>query len=228
MNILIALTSHSQLGSNGKKTGFWLEEFAAPYYVFKDAGASISLSSIQGGQPPVDPTSEDETWQTGATRRYLDDEQLLKELRATHPITSVSPEDYDAVFFPGGHGPMWDMADNPNVSRVVEALYNSDKPVAAVCHGVAALIGARTPDEKPIVDGKELCCFSNSEEEAVGLVNSVPFLLQNRLESLGAKIKNAQDFSTNAVQDGKLITGQNPQSSKACAELLMQALSPKI
>lgn len=224
MNILIVLTSHSQLGNSGKKTGFWLEEFAAPYYVFKDTGAQITLCSVKGGQPPLDPTSEDETWQTAATRRYSDDERLLKDLRETYPVSSVSPKDYDAVFFPGGHGPMWDMPDNPDVSQLIEALYNNGRPVAAVCHGVAALIGAKAGEAKPIVDGKELCCFSNSEEEAVGLVNAVPFLLQNRLESLGAKIKNAQDFSTNVVQDGNLITGQNPQSSKACAELLMKAL----
>lgn len=224
MNTLIVLTSHSQLGNNGKKTGFWLEEFAAPYYVFKDAGASVTLCSIKGGQPPIDPTSEDETWQTAATRRFSDDERLLNELRETQPIASISADDYDAVFFPGGHGPMWDMPDNPDVSRVIETLYNAEKPVAAVCHGVAALIGAKTPDQKPLVAGKQLCCFSNREEEAVGLVNSVPFLLQNRLESLGAKIRNAQDFSNNVVQDGNLLTGQNPQSSKACAELLMEAL----
>lgn len=223
-NIIMVLTSHSQLGSTGKTTGFWLEEFAAPYYAFKDAGVNPILCSIKGGQPPIDPTSQDETWQTSATRRYLEDEQLQKTLRSTTAISAVQPDDSDALFFPGGHGPMWDMPENPEVSRLIEAFNQSGKPIAAVCHGVAALIGPKTLEQEPMVQGKQLCCFSNSEEEAVGLMNAVPFLLQNRLEDLGAHVKNAQDFSNNVVQDGQLITGQNPQSSKSCAELLLKAL----
>lgn len=219
--ILMVLTSHDDLGETGQKTGFWLEEFATPYYVFRDAGAEVTLASIKGGQPPIDPKSALAEWQTDETRRFDADSDGKKALSTTHPISEIEADGYDALFFPGGHGPMWDYPGNETLAHLIEAFDRAGKPIGAVCHGPVALVDAKGPDGRPLVAGKQVTGFTNGEEAAVELTDIVPFLLEDRLRALGAEIRNAEDFTSHVVTDGNLVTGQNPQSSAAGAEALL-------
>ena len=225
MKILFVLTSHSELGSTGKKTGFWIEEFATPYYVLADAGAVITISSPAGGQPPVDPKSEDADAQTSATARFYKDNELIDKVATTIKLSDVDPENYDAVFYSGGHGPMWDLANDTNSIKLIEDFYNTQKPIAFVCHAPAALVNVKAENGHPLVKGKKVTGFSNMEEEAVGLTKVVPFLLENELTKLGAHYSKGADWNSYTQQDGLLITGQNPASSEAVAKLLLKTLS---
>ena len=224
MNILMILTSHDQLGDTGEKTGFWLEEFAAPYYVFRDAGAEITLASPKGGQPPLDPKSDAPDAQTDATRRFRADAAGTAALAATHKLSEIDVADYDAVFYPGGHGPLWDLANDPKSIAIIEAALAADKPVALVCHAPAALKNTRAPDGSPLVKGRQVTGFTNGEEAAVGLTDVVPFLLEDMLKQNGGDYSKGPDFSVYTVQDGMLITGQNPASSEEAAKLVLAAL----
>ena len=223
MKILMVLTSHDQLGNTGKPTGFWLEEFAAPYYVFKDAGATVTLASPKGGQPPIDPKSDEPGNQTDAMARFKSDSAAQKELANTVRLSSIQAEDYDTVFYPGGHGPMWDLADDPMSIALIEAFYNSGKPVAAVCHAPAALHKVSYQGQ-PIVKGKRVTGFANSEEEAVQLTNVVPFLVEDEMKRLGGLYEKADDWADFSIVDGRLITGQNPASSGSAAKKLVTLL----
>lgn len=224
MNILMVLTSHDRLGDTGKKTGFWLEEFAAPYYVFKDAGASVTLASPQGGQPPLDPKSDDPDAQTEATRRFKDDPAAQQALANTVRLADVKAADFDTVFYPGGHGPLWDLANDADSVRLIETMYAAGKPVAAVCHAPGVLRDARAPDGTPLVKGKQVAGFANSEEAAVGLTDVVPFLVEDMLAGKGAHYSKGADWQPHVVTDGKLITGQNPASSEPAAHALLKML----
>jgi putative intracellular protease/amidase len=221
-HILVVLTSHDTLGRTGEKTGFWLEEFASPYYVFKDAGAAITLASIKGGQPPIDPKSSLPEWQTDATRRFNADREGLAALAATGKVADLDASGYDMIFFPGGHGPMWDYPGNEALAHLIEAFDEEEKIVAAVCHGPVALVSAKRADGKPLVAGRKVSAFTNGEEAAVGLTDVVPFLLEDRLRDLGAVIQNGADFTVNVVADGNLVTGQNPQSSEEAAHVVLR------
>lgn len=223
--ILMVLTSHDQLGSTGAKTGFWLEEFAAPYYAFKDAGASITLASPRGGQPPLDPKSDDEGAQTESTLRFKADTDAQGALASTRPLKEVSAADFDAVFYPGGHGPLWDLAEDPASIALIEAMLNASKPVAAVCHAPAVLRHPKTADGAFVVKGKQVTGFTNTEEEAVGLTQVVPFLVQDMLTQNGGVYSKAADWHPHVVTDGLLITGQNPASSEPAALALLKALA---
>lgn len=223
--ILVVLTSHDTLGDTGERTGFWLEEFASPYYVFRDAGADVTLASIAGGQPPIDPKSALEEWQTDDTRRFDADTDATAALAATRAIADLDAGDYDAIFFPGGHGPMWDYPGNNRLARLIEAFDEEGKVIAAVCHGPVALVDAKKSDGTPLVAGKRVSAFTNGEEAGVGLTDVVPFLLEDRLRDLGAVIENGADFTSNVVTDGNLVTGQNPQSSADGARGLLAALN---
>ncbi len=225
MNILMVLTSHDQLGDTGKKTGFWLEEFAAPYYVFKDAGADITLASPKGGQPPLDPKSDEPDAQTEATKRFKADLDSSAQLAATHKLSDVQIADYDAVFYPGGHGPMWDLANDRHSIEIIQDAIAAGKPVAAVCHAPAALKNVKNANGTPLVTGKNVTGFSNSEEEAVGLTSVVPFLLEDVLKQDGGNYSRGDDWAVHVVEDGLLITGQNPASSEKAAELLLAKLA---
>ncbi len=227
MNILIVLTSHSELGNTGNKTGFWIEEFAAPYYVLADAGAVITIASPSGGQPPVDPKSEAADAQTPATKRFYADVDAIDKVANTFRLSSVNTKDYDAVFYPGGHGPLWDLANDTNSIQLIADFYNHQKPVAFVCHAPAALIKVKTANGDALVKGKKLTGFSNSEEEAVGLTKVVPFLLEDEMKKLGAQYSRGADWTSFTQADGLLITGQNPASSEAVAKLLLKALEGK-
>jgi putative intracellular protease/amidase len=222
--VLMVLTSHDQLGNTGKKTGFWLEEFAAPYYILKDAGADITLASPKGGQPPLDPKSDDPGSQTPAMERFKKDQQAQEALANTRRLSTISRTDYDAVFFPGGHGPLWDLAEDRDSIALIEALYAAGRPVGAVCHGPAVFRHAKAPNGSPLVRGKSVTGFSNSEEAAVGLTDIVPFLLEDSLRQNGGKYSKGPDWAPYAVADGNLITGQNPASSEAAAEALVKQL----
>lgn len=225
MNILMILTSHDQLGDTGKKTGFWLEEFAAPYYVFRDAGATITLASPKGGQPPLDPQSDAPDAQTDATKRFKADLEANAQLAATHKLSDIDIAQYDAVFYPGGHGPMWDLAnDSASIALIQDALA-ADKPVAAVCHAPAALKNVKNADGTPLVQGKTVTGFSNSEEDAVGLSDVVPFMLEDTLKEQGGEYSRGDDWAVHVVEDGLLITGQNPASSEEAAERLLAKLA---
>lgn len=224
MNILIVLTSHDQLGNTGRKTGFWLEELAAPYYVFKEAGARLTLASPKGGQPPLDPKSNDPAFQTDATRRFEADAEAKAALANTRPLDSISPEDFDAVFYPGGHGPLWDLAEDRSSVALIENTLNSGKPVALVCHAPGVLRHAKNPDGSPLVQGKKVTGFTNSEEAAVGLTDVVPFLVEDELVSKGGQYLKVADWQPYAIRDGLLITGQNPASSAAAAQALVACL----
>lgn len=224
MKILIVLTSHDRLGDTGEKTGFWLEEFAAPYYVLKDAGAAITLASPQGGQPPVDPKSDLPENQTEATRRFHADAAAQAELAHTKKLADVSAGDFDAVFFPGGHGPMWDLSDNADSITLIENFVKADKPVAAVCHAPIALVNVRGKDGEYLVKGRRVTGFTNTEEDAVGLTSAMPFLLEDRLKERGAIYGRAADWAPYIEVDGKLVTGQNPASSEPAAEALLKLL----
>jgi putative intracellular protease/amidase len=224
MKILIVLTSHDQLGGTGKKTGFWLEELAAPYYVLKDAGATITLASPKGGQPPLDPKSDLPENQTDATKRFRADSAAQGELANTRKLADMSAADFDAVFYPGGHGPMWDMPDNTASIALIEGFVKADKPVAAVCHAPVALVRVRGKDGEYLVKGKHVTGFTNAEEEAVGLSTVVPFLLEDRLKERGAIYGKSENWAPHVEIDGKLVTGQNPASSAPVAEQLVKLL----
>ena len=224
MKILIVLTSHSELGNTGKKTGFWIEEFAAPYYVFEDAGVELTIASPKGGQPPIDPKSEEPEFQTPATKRFHEDEALKNKLAASVKLDAVSQSDYDAVFYPGGHGPLWDLANDKTSISLIEDFYKNDKPVALVCHAPGALIKVKAPNGDSLVKGKAVTGFSNSEEEAVQLTDVVPFLLEDELAQLGGSYSKGADWESYVKKDGLLITGQNPGSSEEAAKLLLETL----
>jgi putative intracellular protease/amidase len=224
MKVLIVLTSHDQLGNTGKKTGFWLEELAAPYYAFKDAGAEMTLASPKGGQPPLDPKSDEPTFQTDLTRRFNADEAAKARLANTVRLDSVKQADFDTVFYPGGHGPMWDLAEDPNSIKLIESFVAAGKTIALVCHAPGVLHRVKNPDGTPFVAGRHVTGFTNGEEEAVGLTKVVPFLVENELLSLGAVFSKVKDWGVHTVVDGKLITGQNPASSGPGALVLIDAL----
>lgn len=224
MRILMVFTSHDTLGDTGRKTGFWLEEGAAPYYVFLDAGVDITLASPAGGQPPVDPKSDLPENQTPAMARFKADADAQKVFASTRRLEEMRSEDFDAVFYPGGHGPLWDLADDQNSIALIEAFYNSGKPVAAVCHAPAVLRQVQF-DNEPLVKGKRVTGFTNSEEEAVQLTHVVPFLVEDELVRLGGLYEKAGDWESFAITDGRLITGQNPASSTAAAQALIKLLS---
>jgi putative intracellular protease/amidase len=222
--VLMVLTSHDKLGDTGHKTGFWLEEFASPYYVFKDANADITLASPKGGQPPMDPNSDSADFQTDATERFKKDAEAQAELANTLKLSDINPDDYDAVFYPGGHGPLWDLTDDKNSIALIESMYASGKPVAAVCHAPAVLCNAQAKDGSPIIRGKTVTGFSNSEENAVQLNDVVPFLLEDELKTKGAHYSRADDWHPHAIVEGNLITGQNPQSSQQVALAVLEQL----
>ncbi|CAA2156312.1 Protein deglycase HchA [Methylobacterium brachiatum] len=225
MKILMVLTSHDQLGDTGRKTGFWLEELAAPYYVFKDAGAEIVLASPQGGRPPLDPKSNEPGSQTDATRRFEADSDALSALSNTTKLDAVTHDAFDAVFYPGGHGPLWDLAEDPTSITLIETTLGAGKPVALVCHAPGVLRHAKSPDGTPLVQGKAVTGFTNSEEEAVGLTRVVPFLVEDELRRNGGRFSKLGDWAPHVVTDGLLITGQNPASSGPAAERLLDRLA---
>ena len=226
--VLMVLTSHDRLGDTGQPTGFWLEEFAAPYYVLKDAGADLTLASPKGGAPPVDPKSDDPKAQTPAMERFRKDPEAQRALANTVELSTVSAGDYDAVFYPGGHGPLWDLAEDRDSIALVEQLYAAGKPVAAVCHGPAVLRHAKAPDGTPLVRGKAVTGFANSEEAAAGLTNVVPFQVEDALKANGGRYSKAADWADHAVVDGNLITGQNPASSESTARALLGQLEARL
>ncbi|MDH1086547.1 MULTISPECIES: type 1 glutamine amidotransferase domain-containing protein [Pantoea] len=225
MKILMVLTSHDELGNTGKKTGFWLEEFAAPYYAFTDAGVEVTLASPKGGQPPLDPKSDEPGSQTEQTRRFHGDKETQAVLAATVRLDSVSQDAFDAVFYPGGHGPLWDLANDKNSIALIEQTLQAGKPVALVCHAPGVLRDVKSADGEPLVKGKKVTGFTNTEEEGVGLTNVVPFLVEDVLKQNGGIYSRGDDWQSYAVQDGLLITGQNPGSSVETAKLLMTQLS---
>jgi putative intracellular protease/amidase len=220
----MVLTSHDKLGESGQSTGFWAEEFAAPYYHFLDAGAEVTLASPQGGQPPIDPNSTLTTAQTDATNRFFSDETAQKQLAASLVLSSVKADDYDAVFYPGGHGPLWDLTNDHDSIALVEQFTQQGKIVSAVCHAPAVLLHAKNSDGLPLVSGKAVTGFTNSEEAAVGLLEIVPFLLENALKEKGGLFESTDDWHSFTVQDGLLITGQNPASSEAVAQAVLHQL----
>lgn len=224
MKILIVLTSHDRLGGTGKKTGFWLEEFAAPYYVFKDAGAELTLASPKGDQPPLDPNSAAESALTDATKRFNDDQAAQDELAHTAVLATVSPDGFDAIFFPGGHGPLWDLAEDADSIRLIETFASSDRPIGAVCHAPAVFKHTTGAGGDPLVSGKNVTGFTNSEEEGVGLTDVVPFLVEDMLKANGGNYQRGPDWSSFVVTDGKLVTGQNPASSEEAARKLLELL----
>jgi putative intracellular protease/amidase len=224
MKILIVLTSHAALGNTGEKTGFWIEEFATPYYVLADAGAELTIASPAGGQPPVDPKSEAADAQTSSTERFYKDNALIDKVAHSLRLSEIKQEDYDAVFYPGGHGPLWDLATDKNSIHLIEGFFNHQKPIAFVCHAPAALINVKAKNGGPLVKGKNLTGFSNTEEEAVKLTQVVPFLVEDELTKHGANYSKGADWSSYVKQDGLLITGQNPASSEAVAKLLLATL----
>ncbi|KJH80193.1 type 1 glutamine amidotransferase domain-containing protein [Stutzerimonas stutzeri] len=225
MKILIVLTSHDKLGNTGKPTGFWLEEFAAPYYVFKDAGAEIVLASPKGGQPPLDPKSDAPDAQTEMTQRFKNDAESQALLANTRTLDEVSSEDFDAVFYPGGHGPLWDLSGNPTSISLIESFIKAGKPVGAVCHAPAALIEVRGEDGEYLVKGKQVTGFTNTEEAGVQLTDVVPFLLEEKLKEIGGDYSKGPDWSSYVQVDGLLVTGQNPASSEEAARALLKLMN---
>lgn len=225
--VLIVLTSHDQLGDTGLKTGFWSEEFAAPYYALTEGGAEVTLASPLGGRPPLDPKSELPEFQTEATKRFDADEALQEKLSHTLKLSDVNEEDYDAVFYPGGHGPLWDLTNDKNSIALIEAFYRKGKPVAAVCHAPGVLRFVKNEDGSPLVKGKQVTGFANTEEEAVQLTNIVPYLVEDELKKLGGIYSKTDDWHNYVLQDGHLITGQNPGSSIAVAQKLIELLNSK-
>jgi putative intracellular protease/amidase len=220
MKILIVVTSHDKLGNTGRKTGFWLEEFAAPYYVFTDAGDSVTVASPKGGQPPIDPKSDDPNNQTPAQTRIKADKAALAVLANTVRLDSVSADDFDTVFYSGGHGPMWDLAEDPVSIKLLETFYDSGKPIALVCHAPGVLRHVKHNGE-PLVKGKRVTGFTNEEEEEVQLTHVVPFLVEDELKRLGAHFEKKPNWQSFAIIDGRLVTGQNPASSTAGAQALL-------
>lgn len=225
MKILMVLTSHDQLGDTGKKTGFWLEEFAAPYYVFRDASAEITIASPKGGQPPLDPKSDEADAQTPATERFKSDTDAQAALANTVVLSDIDISDFDAVFYPGGHGPLWDLAEDAGSINIIEDAIKAGKPVAAVCHAPGVLKNVKGADGKAIVAGKKVTGFANSEEEAVGLTDIVPFLVEDMLKANGGIYAKGDDWSEFVLEDGLLITGQNPASSEKAAQMLLSKLA---
>ncbi|MBP4141309.1 type 1 glutamine amidotransferase domain-containing protein [Flavobacterium sp. P4023] len=224
--VLFVLTSHDKLGDTGEKTGYWTEEFAAPYYELADKGVVIDIATPLGGQPPIDPKSEDPTAATEDTKRLDQDTAVLAKLKNTYKLSDVNQADYDAVFYPGGHGPLWDLAEDKTSIALIESFYTNKKPVAFVCHSPGALKNVKVNGEY-LVKGKKVTGFSNAEEEAVGLTKVVPFLLEDALQANGASYSKVGDWQPYAVEDGLLITGQNPASSKLVAEKLLAQLNSK-
>ncbi|ODS56865.1 MAG: dimethylallyltransferase [Agrobacterium sp. SCN 61-19] len=224
MKILMVLTSHDQLGDTGKKTGFWLEEFAAPYYVMKDAGAEITLASPKGGQPPLDPKSDEPDAQTEATDRFKADQTAQQLLASTTPLSHIDPADFDAVFYPGGHGPLWDLAEDRDSIALIEAFAAKDRPIGVVCHAPGVLRHVKGTDGEALVKGRKVTGFTNSEEEAVGLTDVVPFLVEDMLQERGGLYEKGADWGVYVVTDGKLVTGQNPASSEEAAKKLLKLL----
>jgi putative intracellular protease/amidase len=225
MKVLIVLTSHNELGNTGHKTGFWLEEFVSPYYHLKDAGAQVTLASLRGGQPPIDPKSDEPDFQTDATRRFADDQAAQNELANTAKLAEMKVEDFDAVFYPGGHGPLWDLHNDSDSIALIEGFIAAGKPVATVCHAPAVLLKAKDQNGDPLVKDKEVTGFSNSEEAAVELTDVVPYLLEDQLIAMGGVYQKVEDWNPLAIVDGLIITGQNPASSSAVAEALVKALN---
>ncbi len=224
MKVLMVLTSHDRLGDTGKKTGFWLEEFAAPYYVFKDAGVDVALVSPKGGQPPLDPKSDEPDAQTPATERFRKDPDAQKALAHTGRLADVQASEYDAVFYPGGHGPLWDLAEDHDSIALIESTYAAVKPVALVCHAPGVLRHAKGIDEAPLVRGRRVTGFTNSEEAAVGLTDVVPFLVEDMLKANGGRYEKNADWTSHVITDGNLVTGQNPASSEAAAKAVLTLL----
>ncbi|MEB2143813.1 type 1 glutamine amidotransferase domain-containing protein [Xanthomonas campestris pv. campestris] len=221
MNVLMVLTSHDQLGDTGKKTGFWLEEFAAPYYVFKDAGAQITLVSPKGGQPPLDPKSDEPDAQTEATKRFRQDPDAQQALATTHRLADIQADTFDVLFYPGGHGPLWDLAEDAHSIALIEAFATANKPHGLVCHAPGALRRVKGAGGKPLVNGRRVTGFTNGEEEGVGLTKIVPFLVEDVLIELGGQYEKGADWGVHVVTDGMLVTGQNPASSEKTAETLL-------
>lgn len=224
MKILMVLTSHDKMGDTGNKTGFWLEEFAAPYYVFKDSGADITIASPKGGQPPIDPSSDDDGAQTDDTRRFKADAEAQKQLASTLKLADVTESGFDAIFYPGGHGPLWDLAEDADSKRLIEAFAAADRPVGAVCHAPAVFRHTLGADGKPLVSGRRVTGFTNTEEDAVGLTNIVPFLVEDMLKANGGTYEKGADWASFVLRDGKLVTGQNPASSAAAAQEILALL----
>ena len=224
-NILVVLTSHDALGDTGEKTGFWLEELAAPYYAFVDAGHKLTLASPAGGQPPLDPKSNETDFQTEDTHRFEADAEAKEALANTHKLADIDASQFDAIFYPGGHGPLWDLRENADSIKLIETFYSSNKPVAAVCHAPAVLLNVKDNQGNALVANKKVTGFTNGEEAAVELTDVVPVLLEDAFKSLGANYQKGDDWSSFVVEDGLLLTGQNPASSKALAELLISKLA---
>ncbi|UXH79079.1 type 1 glutamine amidotransferase domain-containing protein [Roseateles amylovorans] len=225
MKVLMVLTSHDQLGNTGRKTGFWLEELAAPYYAFKEAGAEIVLASPKGGQPPLDPKSNEPMFQTELTRRFENDADATAQLAHTVRLDSVSQADFDTVFYPGGHGPLWDLTEDPRSVALIESFIAADKPVALVCHAPGVLRDVKAPNGRPLVEGKQVTGFANTEEEGVGLTQVVPYLVEDMLIAKGGVYSKGADWGSYVVTDGLLITGQNPGSSAEAAQVLISRLA---
>ena len=224
-NLLIVLTSHDRLGDTGHKTGFWLEEFAAPYYVFKDAGHAITLASPAGGQPPLDPKSDEPGSQTVATYRFRADADAVHQLANTQRLDNIDPADFDAVFYPGGHGPLWDLTEDPRSIALIESTLAAGKPLGAVCHAPGIFRNTRQPDGTPLVRGRRVTGFTNTEEAAVQLTDVVPFLVEDMLKANGGEYSRGPDWEPYAIVDGRLITGQNPASSELVAHKLLETLA---
>ncbi|ACT06214.1 ThiJ/PfpI domain protein [Dickeya chrysanthemi Ech1591] len=225
MKILMVLTSHDQLGNTGKKTGFWLEEFAAPYYVFKDAGAEVVLASPAGGQPPLDPKSDLPEFQTELTHRFKADPAAQQALATTVKLDGVSMDDFDTVFYPGGHGPLWDLAESPTSIALIEAFERAGKPIGFVCHAPGVLRHVKAANGEPLIKGRRVTGFTNSEEAAVELTDVVPFLIEDEFQKLGGLYSKGPDWHPYLVEDGTLITGQNPASSEVVAKALLKQLA---
>ncbi|MFE2860744.1 MULTISPECIES: type 1 glutamine amidotransferase domain-containing protein [Sphingobacterium] len=225
LKVLVVLTSHDQLGDTGEKTGFWVEEFAAPYYVLQDAGVDVTIASPKGGQPPIDPKSVLPDFQTEATKRFDADKELQTKLANSLALDTINEQDYDAIFYPGGHGPLWDLTNDKTSVALIESFWAHNKPVAAVCHAPAVFRYVKDSNGQPLVKGKKVTGFSNSEEEAVQLTAVVPFLVEDELVKLGAQYSKGEDWHSYVVKDGHLITGQNPASSEETAKALFTLLS---
>jgi putative intracellular protease/amidase len=225
MKILIVLTSHDRLGDTGKKTGFWLEELAAPYYAFIDGGAELTLASPKGGRPPLDPKSNEPAFQTDTTRRFEVDPVAMAALANTKTLSEVSIADFDAVFYPGGHGPLWDLAEDGVSIGLIEAAARADKPIGVVCHAPGVLRHVKGANGKPLVEGKSVTGFANTEEDAVGLTDVVPFLVEDMLKANGGNYSKGPDWGVHVVRDGRLVSGQNPGSSEATARALLKLLA---
>lgn len=225
--VLFVVTSHDKLGDTGKKTGLWIEEFATPYYALIDKGIQVDIASPKGGHPPIDPKSTLADYETESTKRYYKDRKTQKLFSKTTKLSKVNSEDYDAVFYPGGHGPLWDLSQDKLSIKLIEDFFNSNKPIAFVCHAPAVLKEVKVFNGQPLVKGKKITGFTNGEEDAVGLTDVVPFLVENMLKEKGGIYQKGADWSAFAVKDGLLITGQNPQSSELVAEYLMELILKK-